>query len=383
MKRYVIAIIALTIMMSLVCAAACLTMRARLLCGLESMTVAFNESEVSGVEDYQRALFEAKPSAEQAAEGVRLMSFKGLEDYPFTAFVHRLWPNGILSGVGAALAAMAAGVAAFLIIDYRSSIRYKERLAARVSSALRGEEHFNAENDYERHISRLFAEIDRLNKLREESSEELHQYVENVAHELKTPASGIILSLDLMEESGVTKETLTAARGCAMRIGTYVSGLLSLARMRAGKVRFSFEPFRLGALVDEIAADLKANGVAVQKSGSGAVVNGDRVRIKEAIVNLIINSAKHAKAGEPVRVELVSTEVDSSVRICDNGAGAIIPKQIERYSVGSEDGTSSGIGLSLAQVVAKRHSGKLSIRSNENGTQAELIIPIFKLKQSI
>jgi|GEM_PF-3512737 len=341
------------------------------------------KATVSGVEDYQRALFEARPSEEQAAEGVRLMSFKGLEDHPFTAFIRRLWPNGILSGVGIVLAVLAAGVAAFLIFDYRSSIRYKERLAARVSAALRREEHFNAENDYERHISRLFAEIDRLNKLREESSEELHQYVENVAHELKTPASGIILSLDLMEESGVTKETLTAARGCAMRIGTYVSGLLSLARMRAGKVRFSFEPFRLGALVDEIAADLKANGVAVQKSGSGAVVNGDRVRIKEAIVNLIINSAKHAKAGEPVRVELVSTEVDSSVRICDNGAGAIIPKQIERYSVGSEDGTSSGIGLSLAQVVAKRHSGKLSIRSNENGTQAELIIPIFKLKQSI
>gem|GEM_PF-3241425 len=45
MKRYVIAFIALTIIMSLVCAAACLSIRARLLCGLESMTVAFNEGD--------------------------------------------------------------------------------------------------------------------------------------------------------------------------------------------------------------------------------------------------------------------------------------------------------------------------------------------------
>ena len=117
--------------------------------------------------------------------------------------------------------------------------------------------------------------------------------------------------------------------------------------------------------------------------GQGAVINGDRTRVREAVQNLIVNAAKHKRTGEPVTVRLESTGLDTAIRIGVGVGGSAKSAVIERYAVGEEDGTSSGIGLSLAQAVAGRHSGKLNVRWDDEGSEAELIIPVFKLKKSV
>ena len=226
-------------------------------------------------------------------------------------------------------------------------------------------------------------EIERLNELRESSANELREYVENVAHEIKSPTSGILLNLDLMERSGMNENRLGAARQCAMRIDTYVQSLLSLVRLQAGKVRFGFEQSDLLSITLDTARELEANGISVEVSGSAAEVNCDRTRMKEAIRNLIVNAAKHQPTGEPVRVEIASNELEASVCVADNGPGIRDDALIERYSVGNEDGSSFGIGLSLAKEVASRHSGRLVIRRPARGAAIELVIPRFRLKNSV
>jgi signal transduction histidine kinase len=189
-----------------------------------------------------------------------------------------------------------------------------------------------------------------------------------------------VLNLDLAEKNGMTEDRLSALRNCALRIGSYVSSLLTLARVRAGKVRFAFEPLETRELVEEIADDLRPNGVRLAIEGAGTEINGDRTRLKEAVQNLILNASKHGEADEPVQVELSGTETEAVICVKSSGIGAGREIPVERYAVGSENGSSSGIGLSLAREIAERHSGKLLIDITESRTDVNVTIPRFKLK---
>ncbi|MBO6062164.1 MAG: HAMP domain-containing histidine kinase, partial [Clostridia bacterium] len=375
MKRYLIAVLITALVLCVLCEALLIASRKRMEKGLICLAAACQEEGPEALQGYMDSLLRAGTEKEDLLAGLAAAEKLESADYPFEAFMSRLWPEKVKAAYAAPVAAAFACVVAFLIADGAVRVRKKARLEARVNAALSGEERFRPENEEERQLARLFSEVDRLTRLREKAAQEQRVYVENVAHELKTPASGIVLNLDLIEQNGVTPERLSSLRSCALRIGSYVTGLLSLARIRAGKVSFTFETVDTGELANEIFEELKANGVTVGVSGEGAVVNGDRVRLREAVQNLLLNAFKHSQSSVPVELSLVSTEKETAFRVVSRGSSFDPDMVIERYSVGEEDGVSSGIGLSLAQAVAARHSGKLELRNTQDGAEAWLRIP--------
>ena len=383
MKRYSIAAAAFALAACMIIIGEAALFSARTRRGLESLANAVNSGDPALLDGYAGALISAAPSSKEAEAGRLALAERGYSSFPVDRFNGRLFSDGVMYCVLGAAFFMAGGAALFILIDRRVRIKREMDLSSRISSALRGDAPFVPKRDEERAFARLFAEIDRANALRSSSAAEMREYAENVAHEIKSPASGILLNLDLMESSGVSAERLSSARKCAVRIDAYTAGLLSLARLRAGKVRMEFEPADLGELASETAAELEANGIRTVVSGEGTRVNCDRVRVKEAIRNLIVNAAKHQEGADSVRVELASTEYDASVLVKDSGPGIRDGALIERYSVGNDDGTSFGIGLSLAWEVASRHSGKLVIKNPDKGGAIELILPRYSLKTSI
>ena len=378
MKRFGAALIILTLVMCCALLGAVLLLRARTREGMESLAAS---ADASG--SFAAALFSTFPSAEAAREGREALLAEGYSISPAALFTDRLYSDGVLSIIAAFILAAVAFAVLFVLSERRKSLRREAELLARVSAALRGEAEFAAEHDDERLTAKLIAEIKRAEALRGESADETRRYVENVAHEIKSPTSGIMLNLDLIAESGLTENRLFALRKCAARIDAYTAGLLSLARLRAGKVRFSFEPTELSEVVEEAASELSANGISVSVTGEGAGVNADRARLKEAVRNLIVNAAKHGSGDEPVSVVLEAGESEASVRVADNGPGMKDASLIERYAVGQEDGSSFGIGLSLAREVAARHSGRLVVCPSESGAGVKIVIPRFKLKTSL
>lgn len=383
MNRYALVIIIMVLAFCLVFAAAFAAMNISMRRGLESLAAAVWQNDPEDVADLSASFVSMESTFENAKAGVDALSGSVYSTFSIDTFMSKLVPAEIAYWAIGAMAVIALAAAVFIIVEHGKRSSREASLTNRIGAALRGEEAFRAENEDERNIARLFAEIARLNSLRESSAEELREYVENVAHEIKSPTSGILLNLDLMERSGLNEGRLSAARKCATRIGSYVAGLLSLARMRAGKVRMSFEKLDLGELAREVAGELEANGIKTEISGEGGEINGDGVRISEALRNLIVNASKHREGEDPVRVELDNTEHAVALRVLDNGPGIKDETLIERYSVGTEDGTSFGIGLSLAREVAAMHSGRLVLNSPEKGASIELIIPRFNLKTSI
>ncbi len=383
MKSYAAAMIAVLLAFCLILTAAFAVLTSRVRMGLESLAGTIGESSPEAFRGYADALICTAVSEGNAEKGREALESSGYLTFPAEFFTKRLIPEGMVFAFGAAALAVIGGAAAFFAVKRRRTIRREAELDRRINDALRGQDRFSAENADERRLAKLFGEISRLNALRESYAAELREYVENVAHEIKSPTSGILLNLDLMERGGISGSRLDAARKCAMRISAYVAGLLSLARLRSGRVRMSFEPADLGGIARETAHELAANGIETVVTGEGAEINCDKTRIKEAIRNLIVNASKHQEEGEPVRVELERGDYDVTLRVTDNGPGMKDDALIERYTVGNEDGTSFGIGLSLAREVAARHSGKLLIKKPENGSAIELVIPRFDLKKSI
>lgn len=379
MKKYTIFTAITALVFAAMLALSFALFSSRLRTGLESIAGALGDNDAA-LEGYVGALIGADQSHAEAEKGRTLLGEHGYSSFPVDHFMDKLTAGGIYLTAGAVLLIL-GGAAVFIMIERKKRIDREASLTARIGSALRGETAFRAENDDERELARLFSEIDRMERLRESAANEMRKYVENVAHEIKSPTSGILLNLDLMERAGIDDEKLCAARQCAMRIDAYTAGLLSLARLRAGKVRFNFERTDLTALVRETVSELAANGISAVIAGEGAELNCDRTRIKEALRNLIVNASKHQQGG-PVRVELASNGREIVISVADNGPGMKDDALIERYSVGSEDGSSFGIGLSLAKEVAARHSGRLVIMRPDSGSVISLVLPVFKLKSS-
>lgn len=382
MNKRSAAVLAIALAACLLIAFEALLVESRMRMGIESLAGTMNESSPEAVDAFTGALIGSSPSASSAEAGRSALAERGYSSLPVDHFIGRVFSDGLAYAIIAGVMLLALSAVLLLILERRNRIRYKDELARRISAALKGEA-FNPQNEDERVLKKLLDEIERVNAVREDSAGEMREYVENVAHEIKSPTSGILLNLDLIERGGVTEGKLSSARKCAKRIETYVSGLLTLARLRAEKVRMSYELTDLNELVRETAAELQANGIETEITGETAEVNCDSVRVGEALRNLIVNASKHQEQGIPVKVELSYDENSAYVSVIDKGPGMKEEALIERYSVGNEDGTSFGIGLSLAREVAQRHSGKLTVKKPEIGSEIELTLPRFNLKTSI
>ena len=369
---------AVTFILCCALAGSVLLLRERMRSGIESLAFTIDTSS-----SFSEALLKAVPDDKTALAGREKLMNEEYTLYPVTRFINGVFSDGVLFFIAAPATAAAALAIAIVIMERKSRIKRQAELSLRVRKALRGETVFKAAGEDERIIEQLFGEIKRLDALREESASSMRLYVENAAHEIKSPTSGIMLNIDLIEVSGVTETRLNALRKCAARIENYTSGLLSLARLRAGKVRLSFERTNTLELLKNTETELLPNGIAVEIKGGGADINADRLRLTEAVRNLIINASKHSEEKTPVVVELTDTEYDATIRVLDKGPGIRDENMTERFRLGTEDGSSHGIGLSLAQEVAKIHSGKLIFRPSENCSSVEICIPRYRLKTAM
>ncbi len=209
-----------------------------------------------------------------------------------------------------------------------------------------------------------------------------------VSHDLRSPANAIVLLADLNLRGHLhtpQPELLQEVRRLAARTLALSDGLVRAAQAQTQRLRR--EPVALGALLDEVAGDLRAQalgaGIAlqVQTQPPDARVAADRLLLARALGNLVSNALKHGPAGS--RVELQADcrggRVQLSVR--DHGAGLSAHQlaQLARGGEGATVGDARGVGLGLlfVQRVAQRHGGSLqaSVPAEGGGTQMTITLP--------
>ncbi len=218
-------------------------------------------------------------------------------------------------------------------------------------------------------------------------------------HEINNPIQGILVFAKLMSSSleggSLAPEQVLKFRQYldliaeeSTRCGQILRNLLSFSRH--GDLKKS--SFDFGALLNEIRL-LVGNRMELQGINfSSAIppdllpVYGDRNQIKQAVLNLVLNSVEAMPDGGAIDVSagLDSDRHQIRIRVCDTGGG--IPKEIqgslfEPFITTKKDGKGVGLGLSVVYGIVTQHGGSIEVESDEGqGACVVLSLPVLNVK---
>ncbi len=212
------------------------------------------------------------------------------------------------------------------------------------------------------------------------------------SHELGNALAGVRLwSRHLVhnppESPSGWKEGVGKVAAAAEQTSRLVEDLLSLARIQEGRLVLSAWPFDLPDLVsgvlDDLGPEASAAGVRLAFDVSEPLeVEQDPVRVRQIVVNLVVNAIKFTPEGGEIRVEL---ERDTNMlRLCvaDSGPGvsaADIERIFRPYEQvgGVARGRGTGLGLPLSRQLARMMGGDLTVEpTSQPGARFVLSLPL-------
>jgi two-component system sensor histidine kinase BaeS len=215
---------------------------------------------------------------------------------------------------------------------------------------------------------------------------ERRDLIATVSHELRTPLTAMTALLENLADGVVPAdpEHLGDALDEARRLGRLVEDLLQLSRLEAGVVDLDRQDVALRALVDDSVAQVLAAGrpgTITLDIPEGLLVGADPARLRQLLVNVLDNAARHAPAGTAVRVT-GGADAGSSPRswwleVADDGGG-VAPEDRERVfdRFGTDGAGGTGLGLAVARWVAQLHGGTLRFLDPATGSGARLRLEV-------
>lgn len=220
------------------------------------------------------------------------------------------------------------------------------------------------------------------------SEERLRRFLADASHELRTPITSIRGYAELFRRGASERpadlaKVMARIESEAGRMGFLVEDLLLLAWLDQGKP-LAREPVDLTSLGARAVQDARAADPtrSFEMLAEGPVlVDGDEVRLKQVLDNLLANIRVHTPSGTRARVR-VWEEDEATVEVSDDGFG--IPAEIgtrvfERLFRAdpsrSRDKGGVGLGLAIAAEIARAHGGALSLVPSERGATFRLTLP--------
>ncbi len=215
-----------------------------------------------------------------------------------------------------------------------------------------------------------------------------------VAHELRTPLTSIVSFIELMqaEADGLSEDGahfLSIIQRNANRLIRLVGDLLLLNQLEAGMVPLELAPVLIPELTREAVRDASAPaagyGVTLEAAGTGdgPMIQGDQLRLRQVLDNLIANAVKFSHPGDVVRVVTTRDGGGWRIDVTDTGIGipaAEIGHLFDRFVRASNARTSgrpgTGLGLSVVQAVVEMHGGRVVVESAlDRGTTFSIYLP--------
>jgi two-component system, OmpR family, sensor kinase len=242
-------------------------------------------------------------------------------------------------------------------------------------------------------FNRMGGELEELVASLRELDEMKGQFVSSVSHELRTPLTSIKGYLEslLEEEPGPLNEEqrqeLEIVYRNAARLQDLVNDLLTLSRLESGRIEMDLRPLEVGALLQDACEELRpaarASGLEVRLERARAlVVEADKLRLHQALGNLLGNAIKFSDAGTEVVVRAFGSNSTAVIEVSDRGVGIPadeVPKLPERFYRASTAGTAQGTGLGLAitQEIVDAHGGSMEVDSEVGvGSTFRISLPL-------
>jgi signal transduction histidine kinase len=224
-------------------------------------------------------------------------------------------------------------------------------------------------------------ELDQRRRAAETQSRRKSHILAHVSHEIRTPLSGVVTLTELMK-SGAMGELSPRQRDMLGRIAesgaeieTLARDLLDTAAIQSGKAAVKLETVDVATAIEEAiraasfrTRDHKATVWAGDEGPADLAVAADPQRLRQILVNLIVNAAKYGGRPPVIRVEAVE-DGPNAVRflVSDNGRGVPDARRAELFGsfnrLGAEEGEieGTGVGLAMSREFAQLQGGELGL----------------------
>jgi two-component system heavy metal sensor histidine kinase CusS len=305
------------------------------------------------------------------------------------AFRRTLWLAVLFGIVGTGLLAWAAA---------RSGLRPLRRMAAVATgiSAERLSERLAAD-DVPAEMADLAAAFNGMLARLEDSFRRLSDFSSDLAHELRTPISNLMMqsqvALSQARDAEAYREVLYSALEEYERLSRIIADMLFLAKADNGQLVAGNAPVDLAAEVHELFDFYEAladeRGVRLDCRGA-ASVRGDRLMLRRALSNLLSNAIRYTPAGGGIEVTLAVAGGQATVLVANPGATIAaehLPRLFDRFyradparqrgEAGAADssGDGTGLGLAITRSIVVAHGGSISVSSSDGLTRFVLSLP--------
>ena len=208
------------------------------------------------------------------------------------------------------------------------------------------------------------------------------QFVSTVSHELRTPLASIKASVGVLLTSmpedtpdAVTRLLRNIDRS-TQRLESMVVDLLDLARLQSGRVQLSLRQVNLAEVAGETIttikplSDAKGQTVTLAAPKRPLLVQGDRQRLCQILLNLLSNAHKYTPDGGHISVKLSRRGPDAVLAVEDDGPGIpadeqerIFERFYRREDVSTQANVGTGLGLPIAKALVELHGGRIWLAS--------------------
>ena len=211
-----------------------------------------------------------------------------------------------------------------------------------------------------------------------------------LGHDLRTPLAAILTSgRYMLEESELSERDrilLSGMERSGLRMSHLVDDLLVLALTRFGEsIPVRRSRVDLGAVVreaaDEVGAAVPSARIEVETKGE-LLGEWDRMRLEQAVANVLSNALQYGTPGKPVRVAASGEEKEVAITVANEGRG-IPPDQISTLFDDAKgkrgepaDRRHLGLGLYIVDKIVAAHGGSIDVHSSaDQGTTFRITIP--------
>ena len=220
---------------------------------------------------------------------------------------------------------------------------------------------------------------------------QLRQFVTDASHELRTPIAVLHGETELILSKPRTAEeyhkTLLVFDDELKKLTRMVEGLFTLSMADAGQLHLQSEPLYINEVLEEactlVASRARKKGITIVRQLDQEVpYNGDEAFLHQLFLIFLDNAIKYSPESSIIQVSLLQEKGTICVAFQDQGPGISpdhLPHIFERfYRASSSDSHSGGLGLAIAQAIARAQHGSIECDSTLGaGSCFTVVLPMF------
>jgi PAS domain S-box-containing protein len=214
-----------------------------------------------------------------------------------------------------------------------------------------------------------------------------------LGHELRNPLAPLRNMAEILRQRDIKDPELVRMREMLVRqvqaMARMVDDLVDVARVTSHSLELRREPVELAGVVrnavETVRGDIerRQQTLTVSLPPTPAWVDGDRVRLEQVVVNLLINASKFTQQQGRVALFVRVGEGRATINVEDNGMGIapeVLPHVFGMFlqdsQAESRDQSGLGIGLTLVKQLVEMHGGSVSARSGGRGRGSEFTVSL-------